>query len=436
MSIAPCPVNAVKSTEKLKYAIQILIVRKMSDPTGDLVQKLFLRYYTECFSEVRVKRRFEEREFAGLLMRDRMMVRHKSFRTRDELQSFLCSMIPSDAYYSSAIYKQPDAPEMSMKGWIGADLIFDIDADHIPTSCDKVHDEWVCIACGFRGKGELPQKCPSCSGEKFEEKTWPCEKCLASARSDTIRLLDILIRDFGFSDKNLSLYFSGHRGYHVHVEDEAVECLDSMARKDIVDYVTGLGFDAGLHGLDDVNARDVGLKDAGWRGRIVHGILSVILNSEIRDYQEIGLKRNVAELIVNNRDLLLKNLNESKPLGLIRGFGPETYGRLVEYSRKSLSARVDTVVTTDIHRLIRLPGTLHGKTGLKKVEIPIGSIQDFDPFKSAVAFQEGAVNVQVSEAPRFTLGGEEFGPFQNERVELPTAAALLLICKKRAELAL
>ena len=423
------------SIEKLKYAIQILIVRKMSDPTRDLVQRLFLRYYTECFNEVRVKRRFEEREFAGLLMRDKMMVRHKCFRTRDELQSFLCSMIPSDAYYSSALYKQPDAPEMSMKGWIGADLVFDIDADHIPTSCDKTHDEWVCLTCGFRGKGELPQKCPSCSGEKFEEKTWPCGKCLASARLDTIRLLDILTGDFGFSDKNLSLYFSGHRGYHVHVEDEAVECLDSTARKEVVDYVTGLGFDAGLHGLGDVNARDIGLKDAGWRGRIINGILSAISSSKIRDFQEIGLKRNVAELIVNNRDLLLKNLSASKPLGLVKGFGPDTYGKLVEYSRKSQSARVDTVVTTDIHRLIRLPGTLHGKTGLKKVEIPIESVEDFDPFKDAIAFHEGTVKVQVSEAPRFVLGQEEFGPFQNERVELPTAAALLLICKKRAELA-
>jgi DNA primase small subunit len=408
----------------------------MSARTKDFIERKFLAYYSECFNQVGIPSNFRKRECAALILRNRAMVRHRSFAKPEELRSFLCADVPSDVYYSSALYEQPDAPEMSMKGWIGADLIFDIDADHIPTSCDKMHDEWICITCGFRGKGELPQKCPSCSGEKFEEKTWPCEKCLASARSDTFRLLDILTRDFGFSDKNLSLYFSGHRGYHVHVEDEAIERLDSMARKEIVDYVTGLGFDAGLHGLNDVNARNIDCKDAGWRGRIIHGILSIISTSEIRDYQEIGLKRNVAQLIVNNRDLLLKNLNESKPPGLIKGFGPETYGKLVEHSRKSQSARVDTVVTTDIHRLIRLPGTLHGKTGLKKVEIPIGSVQDFDPFKSAIAFQEGTANVQVSEAPRFTLRSEEFGPFQNEKVELPTAAALLLICKKRAELAL
>ena len=408
-------------------------MREMSDPTYDFIQKLFLQYYTECFEEVGVKRKFEEREFAALLMRDKIMVRHKGFKTRGELQSFLRSMIPSDVYYSSAYYEQPDASEMGMKGWIGADLIFDIDADHIPTSCDKVHDEWTCIKCEFKGKGELPQKCPTCGGEKFEESTWPCEKCLTSAKAETTRLLDVLLKDFGFSEKDVSLFFSGHRGYHVHVENEAVEDLDAMARKEIVDYVMGLGFDAGLHGLEDEDARTVNLKDIGWRGRIARGIHSIILNATIEDYQNIGLKRNTAELIARNKDAILKSLNESRPWGVMKGLGPETYRRLVDFSKKSQSARVDTVVTTDIHRLIRLPGTLHGKTGFKKVEFPIQSLNDFDPFKSAIAFKGGTVSVLVSDAPEFRLGNQEFGPFRNEKVDLPIAAALLLICKKRAE---
>jgi len=408
-------------------------MREMSDPTGDFVQDLFLEYYSECFDEVGVKRGFEKREFAVLLMRDRVMVRHRSFKNRGELQSFLCSMIPSDVYYSGAYYEQPDASEMGMKGWIGADLIFDIDADHIPTSCDKVHDEWTCIKCEFRGKGELPQKCPACGGEKFEESTWPCEKCLGSAKAETIKLLDVLLKDFGFSEKDVSLFFSGHRGYHVHVENEAVENLDSMARKEIVDYVTGLGFDAGLHGLEDENARTVSLKDSGWRGRVAWGIYNLILNASVNDYQGIGVKRNAAELIQKNKEAILRNLNESKPWGAMKGLGPESLKRLIDFSKKSQSARIDTVVTTDIHRLIRLPGTLHGKTGFKKVEFPIQSLKDFDPFKSAIAFKEGTVSVLVSDAPEFRLGNQEFGPFRNEKVDLPIAAALLLICKKRAE---
>jgi DNA primase small subunit len=407
-------------------------MREMSDPTGDFVQRLFLQYYTQCFDQVRVTPKFEEREFAAFLAKEKVMIRHKSFRSPSELQAFLCSTIPSDVYYSGAYYEQPDAPEMNTKGWIGADLIFDIDADHIPTLCGKVHDEWTCGKCGFRGRGELPEKCPSCGGEKFENSTWPCEVCLASAKMETTRLLDALTRDFGFSEKEVHLFFSGHRGYHLHVEGEAVETLDAVARKEIVDYVCGLGFDAALHGLDDKSVTTLGLKDVGWRGRIARGMYNIVLTAKMEDYQRMGLNRNTVETIMKNSDAISKNLNESRPL-MLKGVGPETYRKLVEYSKKSQSAKVDTVVTTDIHRLIRLPGTLHGKTGLKKVEFPIAALDDFDPFKSATAFRGGSATVLVSKAPEFRLGDEAFGPYRNERVELPTVAALLLVCKRRAE---
>lgn len=69
------------------------------------------------------------------------------------------------------------------------------------------------------------------------------------------------------------------------------------------------------------------------------------------------------------------------------------------------------------------------------MELQKSNIENFDPFKEAVAFRKGSAYVLVSEAPRFSLGGEAFGPYKNQRVELPTAAAILLICKKRAEVA-
>jgi hypothetical protein len=83
--------------------------------------------------------------------------------------------------------------------------------------------------------------------------------------------------------------------------------------------------------------------------------------------------------------------------------------------------------------MIRANGTLHGKTGLLKVEFPPSQLEDFDPFTGAVAFKEGTAKVVVSNAPEFRLGGETFGPYKNCTVELPTAAAVLLICKGRAE---
>jgi len=86
-----------------------------------------------------------------------------------------------------------------------------------------------------------------------------------------------------------------------------------------------------------------------------------------------------------------------------------------------------------VHRLIRANGTLHGKTGLLKAKVPVSRLRSFDPFKEAVAFKEGEAEIFVSDAPEFRLGGETFGPYKNQKVRLSTAAAVLLICKGRAE---
>jgi DNA primase small subunit len=395
------------------------------------VQQAFREHYTKEFSFSENLSMIERREF-GFATFEGWMLRHKSFDAKNELISFLGDSVPRDAYFSCAYYEDPLA-EMERKGWLGADLIFDIDADHIPTSCDKVHDQWTCGKCGFAGRGVVPENCPVCGSEKFDESTWPCEVCLASAKYETVKLLDILMKDFGFSDKELRVFFSGHRGYHVHVEHEAVMNLDSIARKEIVDYVCGLGLDTPFYGLIEKGPKMLNATDPGWRGRIARGIHEFVAEAKAEDYRDIGLKGNVAETMVKNRTAVLRNLNESKPWEAVKGVGPETWKKIVEHFVISQSASVDTVVTTDTHRLIRLGSTLHGKTGLKKTEFPVPTIESFDPFKSAIAFKKGTATVLVSNAPEFRLGDQTFGPYTNQKIELPTAAAVLLICRKRAE---
>ncbi|MEM3622721.1 MAG: DNA primase small subunit PriS [Candidatus Bathyarchaeia archaeon] len=391
------------------------------------IQKIFREYYEESSLFLKAPPEIGKREF-GFNLFEEGMLRHRKFGNSDELETFLRNFAPSDAYYSCAYYEDPKA-EMEKKGWLGADLIFDIDADHITTSCRKVHDNWVCGGCGFAGKGVEPERCPICGGEKFEVSTWPCENCLASARAETIKLLDMLVQDFGFSEKEIHLFFSGHRGYHIHIESETVRGLDSVARKEIVDYVCGLGFDVFPKGLNET----MSLNSLGRDGRIARGIYEFILNSKHEDYENLGIKRNIADIIIRNKDAILKRLNVIGWWRAVKGVGFETWRKIAEFCFKSQSVQIDTVVTTDIHRLIRLVNTLHGKTGLKKVELSLSELQDFDPFKRAVAFKKGFVTVFVSDAPEFRLGDEFFGPYKNQKVELPMAAAMLLICKGRAE---
>lgn len=394
------------------------------------VQKTFREYYANDFSLDESVRMIEKREF-GFASFEGWMLRHRSFRDEGELKSFLADSAPRDAYSSCAYYADPEV-EMERKGWLGADLIFDIDADHIPTSCDKIHDEWKCGKCGFPGKGIVPEKCPVCGSEKFDDSTWPCEICLSSAKSETIRLLDTLMNDFGFSEKEIRVFFSGHRGYHVQVEDEAVKSLDAIARKEIVDYVCGAGLDLSLYERDKKNMKILDLRDSGWRGRIARGAYNFVHHANHADYMSIGVSANVAGAITKRRDVILKNWAESKPWQ-VKGLGSVTWKKIIEHAAKSQLASVDTVVTTDIHRLIRLSNSLHGKTGLRKIEFPVSAVDRFDPFTSAIAFKGGVATVFVSSAPKFRLSDEEFGPYKNQKVELPIAAAVFLVCKRRAE---
>jgi len=397
----------------------------------DFIREKFREYYLKE-DAVLIPREFERREF-GFLLFDEGMLRHKGFKTPSKLHKFLCDFTPSDVYYSCAYYESPEA-HMDEKGWLGADLIFDIDADHISTPCKKLHDTWVCASCGSADRGETPGKCPHCGGERFETRIWACEVCLEAAKAETLKLLDMLLEDFGFSKKEISVFFSGHRGYHVHVESNVVQDLDSAARKEIVDYVLGLGLDAGFHGLRMMYSttrliQGPGLDDSGWRGRIAKGVYEFILNASEEGLLHAGLSWKTAKTLIENRDKILEGWREKGPWSVVRGVGLESWKKIVAHSLALQSAKIDTVVTTDIHRLIRLGGTLHGKTGLRKVEVDLSRIEEFDPLKEGIAFKKGFMDVFVVESPRLRVGDEYFGPFINETMELPTAVAMLLLCK-------
>ena len=175
------------------------------------------------------------------------------------------------------------------------------------------------------------------------------------------------------------------------------------------------------------------MHDFGWHKRLKLGIQKFILNADKDDLRNTGVRSYAA--ILKNKEAIVKRCLEEGRWDSVKGVSVATWKRIAEYVKNLESSKIDTVVTTDIHRLIRMAGTLHGKTGLKKIEFPIERLADFDPSKEAVAFKDGAVTVSVSDVPKFRLGGNVFGPYRRQVVELPTAAAVLLICKCRAEVA-
>ena len=138
------------------------------------------------------------------------MRRHATLRTPAEFRGFLAGEVPRHVYYSSAYYRRPAESTMSAKEWLGADLIFDLDSDHL------------------RGAETLDY-----AGQ------------LALVKRRLVALVDdFLFGDFGVDPAATSLVFSGGRGYHVHVRAEGLTSLSSPERRELVDYVLGTGVEA------------------------------------------------------------------------------------------------------------------------------------------------------------------------------------------------
>ncbi|MFH0749039.1 MAG: DNA primase small subunit PriS [Candidatus Bathyarchaeota archaeon] len=411
----------------------------MSEESIFLKQK-FAEYYRDNIKHIQPPESFMKREFGFILYKEKMMIRHKSFQSLDAFKNFFISSAPLDIYYSSAYYEMPQE-SMEKKGWLGADLTFDIDSDHLKTHCQPNHVYWTCKSCDNAGTGKQPKICPRCEGSSFKEEAWLCDTCLNAAKKETLKLVKFLTEDFGFPSEDIEVCFSGQRGYHVRVSQLDVRQFNQTARKEIVDYVSGTGlmieqFGWVEHGRG--KTREVigpKLSEPGWHGKIAQGVYDLLSSFTLE--QIPGIKKTIVNALYDNRELILKNWDSGLNLGTIKGLDSNEMKKIIQYiiDNHRVSSVIDSVVTTDLHRLIRLPFSLHSKTGLMAVDVPLNNLNEFNPLKEAIAFKQGTLKIFVNESYRFRVGDEEFSPFLQQNVELPTAAAIYLLCKKAAVLA-
>jgi DNA primase small subunit len=173
--------------------------------------------------------------------------------------------------------------------------------------------------------------------------------------------------------------------------------------------------------------------DPGWRGRLARGVLQVITTFDREQLLDLGFSKGAVTQLLLERNTIEKEWLREIPWSYFQDrwrVTEQIWKSVMENSLDAVKLRsnIDTVVTTDIHRLIRLPATLHGKTGLKTTMLKLDQLETFDPFDEPVVFQ-GNQKVYVRESPEIRIRDRTFGPFMDERVDLPLAAAILLIAK-------
>jgi DNA primase small subunit len=319
---------------------------------------------------------------------------------------------------------------MDEKKWEGADLIFDLDADHV--------------------KGA--------EGLSYAD-------MLARIKVELLRLIDdFLLGDLGFDAANLKIVFSGGRGYHIHVADARVAQLKSHERREIVDYVAGTDLNMewvfpervaaakSFQGrAQESRVRTVPPPTAGgWRKRMRLGVEWLVEEMRSRDLpdlrQRLPVLAKAPDGVIEGMLRDLYDRSRGKEGGLLTvensvlGYFSdrrhlELFLLLMEHEvRPRFTSEIDEPVTSDIKRLIRLPLSLHGKTGLRVTPMDRDTLDGFEPLRDAVPdlFPDSGVEVFVRGRQEVELKGRKHileGP-----CEVPIYLAIFMLGRRMATL--
>jgi len=404
------------------------------------LQQHFRQFYAKHF--VNEPPEIAAREFGIGDFGQKISKRHLAFGSPQQFNSFLREVTPFFVSYSTALYKLPAARPMEAKQAIGSDLIYEFDADELPSDCRQRHDTWKCSKCGKQGKGRQ-LACDECgAGTAVEE--WFCAECLGEAKKKVFNLLDFLQNDFGFSE-GISVNFSGRAGYHVHVRNKSVRELGSAARIELIDYLTAnnLSIFSHFRKQGEVFTVGKGSGERGWVRRILNAVTELLQEGNADKIAVFAsITTSQAKRVIAEKELILRAIKKD-------GILPAFFGR-TSSSKESQSdkfwqsfiqsiieriAPIDRQTSIDASRVIRVPETLHGETGLIACTVPIEKLGKFEPMRDAVAFPAGqTVKVFINKAPAFNLAGQQFGPFEKQETELPLQAAIFLLARNSAKL--
>lgn len=338
--------------------------------------------------------------------------RHYAFRTADELWHYLAREAPLYISYSAAYYKFPAARPMPKKERIGADLVFDLDANELGVKCTHPAD-------------------------------WICDACLEKSKTETVRLIeDFLVPDFGLSKNEMQISFSGNRGYHVRVFSDTVQQLDSGARKEIVDYIAGNGIDFGKffyvskEYIPESPSAGTGARgpmptDPAWFGRLARSVLETIEGPDAdAKLAAAGITNATKRHEIVDHTPEIKRQIAAGRWDAVAGLHHLLTG-VAKAKAVALGDRIDGGVTGDPAKLLRLPDSLHGSTGL--LAKTVKKMDSFDPLAHTIAFGDNPVKVRIKNAPAIRLRDRVFGPFTDAELELPEAAAIFFVAKGVAQ---
>lgn len=293
--------------------------------------------------------RFSQREF-GFVSLTGKFFRNISFENSKALSEFLIDRTPIHAYIGAIFNESPSRETpIHMLEWRGHELVFDIDLNEYDTV-----RKYVCDCQG------ADQVCTHC---------WQLINL-------AIYIIDESLR-FDFGLEKIHWLFSGRRGIHGWVLDHVALELNQEQRKSIVDYFSVIHGEGETARIQDRNKL---MYD--FRKRVERTVLKFFLQGIRRrkDLLDLGFKSNKATEIMKQLEFQEGKIDEN--LAKTVNFELAKINKYDEIMRRWLP-RIDHKVTIDLRRLIRLPYSIHGKTGkIARIMNP-SDIFSFNPEKES-----------------------------------------------------
>ena len=396
------------------------------------LKKAFSWHYNR--SSVNGPPEIASREFGIGAYGKKISNRHLSFSSKKALNEYLVKEAPLFISYSCAYYEKPSATPMSSKGFLGADLIYEYDADDFNDECASDHDSWVCKKCNASGRGNL-KNCPDC-GSAVSAEQWVCDKCLTKAKNHTLQLKKTLEKDFLITE-GISINFSGAKGYHLHVRSDAVKGLSNSARVELVDYLTTNQISLAALGFYSEKRKFFCPKEKnayGWSKKILEGVKDIFDRNNFTELAVAGATNvSTAKRILGEKKIVFDAIKTGF-FPSVHSNSPKFWKSVVEHVIRNKALPIDRQTSVDIRKIVRVPNTLHGSTGLNASLLPEDKINGFDPLKDAIVFSDKPIKVKTTKIRSFSLNKKTFGPFDNEETELPMYAGIYLLARGSASL--
>ncbi|XP_007566394.1 DNA primase small subunit [Poecilia formosa] len=306
------------------------------------------------------KNYFQNREFSFTL-KDDIYVRYQSFSSQSELEKEMQKMNPYKIDIGAVYSHRPNQHNTVKSGSFQAlekELVFDIDM----TDYDDVR------SC--------------CSAADI------CSKCW-TLMTIAIRILDRSLRqDFGFH--HLLWVYSGRRGVHCWVCDEAARKLSAAARSAVAEYLSLI---------------------KGGEETVKKVVLTDPIHPFIRESLTV-VERYFPQYALQDQNILGRKESEEKVLALVpedvkkelqeifqEERNPERRWRHIEAQAKKKQTtakkwqyfekeimlqycypRLDVNVSKGVNHLLKSPFSVHPKTGRISVPIDLKDVEKFDPF--------------------------------------------------------